>query len=187
MVTENKRGTRIPIRRDSTQEVNSEVDDIENSQDEIGGENFQPELSDDLATWRDAALRLKAEMHNYHKRQQRWAQDEVRREKERLLLAFIDILEHLEQSLLHLEATGPLYRGVKIAFDDMEKLLKHEGVQRIKALNTTFDPAFHEAVAVVPALDSQSEDLKVVEVVSPGYQIGERIIKPARVVVARKE
>ena len=187
MVINRKRNTRIPIQRISTQEESSQPDDIDNMHDEIKGENINADPSGDLATWRDAALRLKAEMHNYHKRQQQWAHDEVRREKEKLLLAFTDILEHLEQSVLHLDTSESVYRGVKIAYDDMRKLLKHEGVERIHALNATFDPAFHEAVAVVPALDSQSEELKVVEVASSGYTINSRVLKPAKVIVAKKE
>ncbi len=150
-----------------------------------------PELkrpeSDETVDWRDAALRLKAEMENYRKRQKRWAQDEIEREKARLLRRFLDVADNLEHALEYIEAADPAHQGVQMAYDSILSLLLREGVERVFALGRAFDHDRHEAVAVVPADEGQTEDMRVVEVMSPGYRYHDRILRPAKVVVAKRE
>ncbi len=136
--------------------------------------------------WRDTALRLKAEMENYRKRQKRWADDEVLREKERLLRQFLGIVDNLEAALEHLEAGDAVHQGVQVAYDAMLALLLREGVERIFAQGRPFDPTHHEAVAVVPAGADGRDDMHVVEVTSPGYMFAGRVLRPAKVVVAKR-
>ena len=66
----------------------------------------------------------------------------------------------------------------------MMKLLEREGVEQIEAKGQSFDPKWHEAVSAVPHKAVGVEPNTVVEVTQPGYRIGERLLRPARVVVA---
>ncbi|MGC9468208.1 MAG: nucleotide exchange factor GrpE [Anaerolineae bacterium] len=136
--------------------------------------------------WQDAAMRLKAEMENYRKRQKRWAEDEVEQEKARLLRKFLEVVDNLEYALNHLDPQDPAHQGVQLAYEGILSLLLREGVERIFAQGRPFDPNRHEAVAVVPASRGQIEDMRVVEVMSPGYQYGGRVLRPAKVVVAKQ-
>lgn len=146
----------------------------------------QPAARNEEIDWRDVALRLKAEMENYRKRQKRWADDEVLRDKERLLRHFLGILDDLEVALVHLDASNAVHQGVQVAYDGMLALLLREGVERIFAQGMPFDPMRHEAVAVVPARGADREEMRVVEVTSPGYLFADRVLRPAKVVVAKR-
>jgi molecular chaperone GrpE len=145
-----------------------------------------PEAGTDVGIdWRDAALRLKAEMENYRKRQRRWAEDEVKREKADLLLKFLEVIDNLEYALQHIDPQDPTHQGVRLAYDGLLNLMLREGVERIFAKNQLFDPHYHEAVAMVPAPRGRDNELRVVEVTSPGYRFDDRVLRPAKVVVAK--
>ena len=142
---------------------------------------------DSSVDWRDAALRMKAEMENYRKRQQRWAEDEVRREKADLLLKFLEVVDNLEAALQHINPQDPAHQGVRLAYDSLLKLLLREGVERIFAKGQLFDPNYHDAVATVPAERGRGDELRVVEVMSPGYRFNDRVLRAAKVVVAKPQ
>lgn len=144
-------------------------------------------LEEGSIDWRDRALRLHAEMDNFRKRQERRAQEEIRREKARLLERFLEVADDLEHALQHIAPGDPTHQGVQMAYDKILNLLLREGVARIFARGRQFDPHVHEAVEVVPADEDQREDLVVKEVLSPGYRFGEQVLRPAKVVVAKKE
>jgi molecular chaperone GrpE len=135
--------------------------------------------------WRDRALRMQAEMDNYRKRQQRLAQDEVEAERQRLLRAFLPLVDDLERGLAvpANDAMG-LRQGVELTHRAAVQMLRKEGVERVPAENRTFDPKWHEAVATAGRNGSSLEPNMVVQVLEPGYRLGERLLRPARVIVA---
>lgn len=135
--------------------------------------------------WKDRALRLQAEMQTYRQRQQRWAEEQVVEEKSALLLSFLEVVDNLEQALKHLSAGDPTHQGVQLAYDALLRMLMREGVERVFAQGRPFDPDVHEAVAVVPAPPRQREDMRVVEVTQPGYRYKDRVLRPAKVIVAK--
>ncbi|MGC9349209.1 MAG: nucleotide exchange factor GrpE [Anaerolineae bacterium] len=141
---------------------------------------------DQAVDWRDAAMRLKAEMDNYRRRQHRWAEASVEREKAELLRKFLEVIDNLEQALKHLDPQDPAHQGVQLAYDGILTLLIREGVERVFAQGRPFDPEIHEAVAVVSAPPDQRVDVRVVEEVSSGYRFKDRVLRPAKVVVAKR-
>ncbi len=194
-------GVRIPIRR-GDDELSLRADDAQAQETPQGepGEPVhvaaarrrpgraaeRPARDEAEVDWRDTALRLKAEMENFHKRQKRWADDEILREKERLLGQFLGIVDNLEVALAHLDAGDAVHQGVRVAYDAMLALLLREGVERVFAQGRPFDPGRHEAVAVVPAGADGRDDMHVVEVTSPGYMFAGHVLRPAKVVVAKR-
>jgi molecular chaperone GrpE len=186
MISRKNDGIEIPIRRtsNSVNKVHTGVDTMHSGDESI--EKKVLECEDNVAEWRDTALRLKADMENYRKRQQRWAHDEVQRERDRLLLEFVCVFDDMEKALLHLAPGSVTHKGVQIAFDNMQGLLDKQGVKRIKADNVPFDPSWHEAVAMIPGPDSQSEPLLITEVVKDGYMIDNRLLRPSQVVVSKR-
>ncbi len=135
--------------------------------------------------WRDRALRLQAEMDNYRRRQRRLAQDQVEEERERLLNAFLRIVDDLERAL---EApTGDaegLRQGVELTHRAALQLLGKEGVEQIQAKGQPFDPEWHEAIAAAHRNGSQVGPNTVVQVMESGYRLGDRLLRPAKVIVA---
>lgn len=145
------------------------------------GEDSQSELEE----WRDRALRLQADMDNYRRRQRRLAQDEIQAERERLLGRFLPVVDGLERALESpVEDAGSLRRGVELTHRVAMQMLQKEGVERIEASGRPFDPAWHEAVATVPRDGTKADLNTVVQVMEPGYRMGDRLLRPAKVVVA---
>jgi molecular chaperone GrpE len=135
--------------------------------------------------WRDRALRLQAEMENYRKRQQRFAQEQVKGEQERLLREILAIADNLDRTLSAAEKDTPIRRGVALTREQLLRLLKRYEVELVEALHKPFDPAWHEAVDVVSSAELGVRPGSVVQVVEPGYRRGERLLRPARVIVAQ--
>ena len=138
----------------------------------------------DLEMWRDRALRLQAEMENFRKRQQRLAEGRIAEERERLLRAFLADIDSLERALSADEVdVDSLKQGVSVTYQAAMRLLNQEGVESIAPAGRPFDPAWHEAMGSIPG-GSQVEPGTVVEVVQRGYRLGNRFLRPARVIVA---
>jgi molecular chaperone GrpE len=140
----------------------------------------------DLEWWRDRALRLQAEMENFRKRQQRLAEEQVRADRERVLRAFLKVADDLERALHAAEADPERLReGVRLIYQTLLNLLEKEGVRRVEAVGQPFDPNLHEAVTAVQGQDAEGSEPKVVEVIEPGYTLGDRLLRPAKVVVSK--
>jgi|YNPBryantNP2012_1023418.scaffolds.fasta_scaffold00051_8 molecular chaperone GrpE len=145
----------------------------------------EAETQETLEVWRERAIRLQAEMENFRKRQQRLADERIASEREKLLRAFLEIADDLERALNTDGADVQAIReGVKLTYQAMQHLIAREGAEPIRPVGEPFDPAWHEAVASVPHAQAQVEPDTVVEVVQTGYRIGERLLRPARVIVA---
>jgi molecular chaperone GrpE len=185
MIIKDKDGTRIPIHK--TKSPGTETDSVEERMLDVTETGVAlTECEEAVSDWRDTTLRLKADMENYRKRQQRWAQEQITHEKDKLLVDFINVLDDMEKAVAHLQPANAVHHGVKLAYDNMVKLLAKEGVVRIPAQNSAFDPTWHEAVAMTPTTDPGAHNLYVTEVVSNGYRIGDRLLRPARVIVGRR-
>jgi len=136
--------------------------------------------------WRERALRLQAEMDNYRRRQRRAAQEAARAEQERLLEDVLGVADNLERILAAGQPdSGAIRQGVALTRDELMRVLNKHDVERFEAQGSPFDPAWHEAVHVVPAGALGVKPGTVVEVVRSGYRRGERLLRPAQVVVAK--
>lgn len=138
----------------------------------------------DLEMWRDRALRLQAEMENFRKRQQRMSELRILEERERLLRAFLAVVDNLERALsADVGDVDSLKQGVSVTYQAAMRLLDQEGVESIAPAGRPFDPAWHEAMGSIPD-GRQVEPGTVIEVVQRGYRLGDRLLRPARVIVA---
>jgi molecular chaperone GrpE len=159
---------------------------------DVGGQDIEiqetivkPEAGEEsLDVWRDRALRLQAEIENFRKRQRRLAEQQIATEREQLLRAFTRVADDLERALDAQTGIEGLRQGVQVTYRNLMRLLNQEGVESIPAKGAWFDPALHEAVSTVSHLDAGVEPQRVVEVTERGYQIGDRLLRPARVIVA---
>jgi molecular chaperone GrpE len=131
----------------------------------------------------DRLLRLAADFENYKKRAARERQEYVAFANERLLKELLPILDDLERALdaaeQHEEAQ--LEDGVRLVYRALASLLERQGVQQIPT-DGKFDPHVHEALLAQPSEDAETG--AVIDVVQKGYKIGDRVVRPARVIVA---
>ena len=129
--------------------------------------------------------RLAAEFDNFRKRSARENAALTERANERLVKELIPILDDLGRAL---EAAaeheeGKLEDGVRLVHRSLSDLLAKQGLTEIEA-DGKFDPHVHEALLSQP---SQAEEGSVLEVVQKGYRLGDKVLRPARVVIAGPE
>ncbi|MGQ9598149.1 MAG: nucleotide exchange factor GrpE [Anaerolineae bacterium] len=145
----------------------------------------RPEVPASENGWRDQALRLQADMDNFRKRQQRLAQDRIEEERQRLLGLFLLVLDDLERALAAPSGDNEALRqGLQLTHRKALQLLHKEGVEPIEAQYQPFDPQWHEAVAMLSRDSQNVAPNTVVQVVESGYRLGDRLLRPAKVVVA---
>lgn len=142
-------------------------------------------LEEELETWRDRALRLQAELENFRKRQRRLAEDRIEANRVRLLRNFLMVADNIERALRAEGDQESLRDGVKMTHRSLKQILKQEGVEQIAAEGERFDPEWHEAVGTVPHQKAGVRRDTVVEVTQEGYVLNGRLLRPARVIVAR--
>lgn len=127
--------------------------------------------------------RVQADFENYRKRAVRDQERLVAHAHERLVRELLPILDDLERALgaaeKHEEAK--LIEGVKLVEKSLRSALRKEGLVEIET-DGAFDPHVHEALLTQPSADA--EPGSVLEVVQRGYRLGDRIVRPARVIVA---
>ena len=131
----------------------------------------------------DLLQRTKADFENYRKRAARDQERLVGHAHERLVRELLPVLDDLERTLeaaeRHEEAA--LVDGVRLVERSLRKALEKEGLTEIDT-DGRFDPHVHEAVLAKPADDA--EQGAVLEVMQRGYRLGDKVVRPARVIVA---
>ena len=140
----------------------------------------------ELEAARDSAIadlqRVAADFDNYRKRTARDQKALVARAHERLVKELLPVLDDLERALdaaaEHEEAK--LEEGVRLVHRELSHVLQKEGLIAVDT-EGTFDPHEHEALLTQP---SEAEEGAILEVIQKGYRLGDRVLRPARVVVS---
>jgi molecular chaperone GrpE len=129
--------------------------------------------------------RVAADFENYRKRVARDQESLVARAHERLVKELLPVLDDLERALAAAEEheEAKLEEGVRLVHQELQAALKREGLAEIET-NGRFDPHVHEALLSRP---SEAEEGSVLEVVQKGYKLGDRVVRPARVVIAAQQ
>jgi molecular chaperone GrpE len=139
-----------------------------------------------FAEARDKMLRAQAELDNYRKRARRELDDERKYAEINLLRDLLPVLDNITRAIDHAEKKADpaaLVEGVRMVAQQLETLLKRHHCLPIEAQGQSFDPALHEAVMQQPSPDQSANT--VVNVVQPGYQLYDRVVRPAQVIVSK--
>ena len=132
---------------------------------------------------KDSWLRSQAEFQNYRKRIERDNEMNYISMKGDIVKKVLPVLDDLERALQTRSADDPWANGIELVVRKFQNILESEGVKKIEAVGTEFDPNFHEAISHEPANGAKSGH--VIGVVQNGYMIGDRVIRPAMVRVAQ--
>lgn len=139
-------------------------------------------LADD---YYDQLLRLKAEFENFRRRTEREKQNHVMWGKEDILLKQVSILDVLEQALQSARTSTnveSIRKGLELITQEFVRMMGSEGITAVDPKGVKFDPQVHEALEYV---DSAEPDGTIVAVLQKGYTINGRVMRPARVQVAK--
>jgi len=134
----------------------------------------------------DLLLRKTAEFENYRKRVDRDRQNASEAAAADLLGELLPLLDDLERALTAetgSEGAEAYRRGVELIHRQLIELLRKRGVRPIEAVGTDFDPHYHQAV-VHQAVEGR-RDGEVIEEFRRGYMLGDRLLRPSMVKVAK--
>jgi molecular chaperone GrpE len=157
-------------------------DEVTDAPREEPREQPQPDRAEELARSEDRLKRALADLDNYRKRAGREVERRVEESRDRLLAEWLEVVDSIDRSLQM--APPAAQEGLRAVLGQMEAILARHGVHRIGEPGERFDPERHDAVAVHPGSDV--EQPTVVEVARAGYAIGDRVLRPAEVVVASR-
>jgi len=144
------------------------------------------ELRREKDALQDRLLRTAAEFDNYRKRIDRERRDQADAAVADAIAELLPIIENLERALEVPPGNDTeVYRkGVELIHLQMAELLRKRGVKPIRAVGADFDPRFHQAV--MHEVSSEHREGEVMDELSRGYMLGERLLRPAMVKVAKK-
>lgn len=134
---------------------------------------------------RDQLLRIAADFDNFRKRSRKEIEEVRRRTIEDTLREVLPVIDNLERAM---EATSEasdvkaVAEGVKMVLRGFDEVANRLGLKRVESVGRIFDPMIHDAMQQ-EATDEHPPGTIVAEVV-PGYQLGDRLLRPAMVVVA---
>jgi molecular chaperone GrpE len=136
-----------------------------------------------VAEYKDGWARSQADFLNYKKRIERDSELTYVTMKGDIVKKILPVLDDLERALQNRTAGDPWANGIELIARKLQNVIESEGIKRIEAEGTEFDPNFHEAISHEPADGVKSGF--VIGVVQNGYMLGDRVIRPALVRVAQ--
>ena len=147
----------------------------------------QPDPLEEVRRERDALqdrlLRTAAEFDNYRKRMDKERRDLAEYTAGEAIKDLLPIIDNLERALQASALDDPLRKGVELIHKQMLEILRRRGVTPIEALGADFDPNVHEAVTHEES--DRHREGEVMEELQRGYKVGDRLLRPAMVKVAK--
>lgn len=165
-------------------------------------------LKEELEEYKDNYLRALAELENYKKRARKEKEDLLKCANECFLIELLQVADNFDRCLESLKShkeknLDDFYKGVELIYNGLMQFLKQQGVNYFYACGETFNPKFHEAISAKETqarpvancnrsrpIDEQQPDtqarLVVVEEVSKGYMLNDKVLRPAKVIVSEK-
>ncbi len=126
--------------------------------------------------------RLKAEFYNYRKRMEQQYEKLKKLASERIIKELLPVIDNFERAIQHAKDDDPLKQGVIMVYRQLLDVLCKEGLKSIESVGKSFDPVFHEAVAIA---EGEEEGI-VLEEYERGYILNEKLLRPAKVKVSKK-
>jgi molecular chaperone GrpE len=155
--------------------------------EEFSGEEIE-RMAGQLVENRDKYVRLLADFDNFRRRAHKDRQDVIQFGHENLVKDLLSTVDNLDRAIEHAHQNdggdlASLLQGVELVQREFYAVLAQHEVHVIDALGSEFDPSLHEAMAQVQ--DESAPPNSVTEVLQKGYQLRDRLLRPARVVIAK--
>jgi len=176
----------------SDEVVDADVREIEDSIESSGTseeeslEEQVKRLQSEAEEYLDGWQRARAEFANFKKRTQRENEHARERIAGEIITHFLGVKDDIERALAKAPETDDFQEwtlGIELIHQKLQALFDAEGVELIDAEGERFDPTFHEAVSFEEN-DDYEEGL-IIDITQPGYKMGERVLRPAMVRVAK--
>ena len=175
------------IEESSSEQSSSEDEDVndEGTEDSRTDQDLIEELIREKDQFRSLAQRAQADLVNYRNRASQEIEESRRIVRFGVISKFLNVADDLERAIGNIpsDMDENWYEGITLVLRGLENSLTLEGVEKIDALGEPFDPHIHEALMHEERPDA--EDGMVIDVIQAGYKIKDKVLRPARVVVAQ--
>lgn len=183
--------TQEELKQDVTAEeaVKQADENLEEAQQQVENDldALLAQAQDEAAKNKDLALRLQADMENLRRRTRLDLEEAHKFALKKFVDALIPAMDSMEMGMdaaAKEEATKESIReGVEMTFKQMLDVLAEFNVERIDPKGEKFNPQDHEAMTMIPSPDHESQ--MIVDVIQKGYKLNDRLVRPARVIVAQ--
>ncbi|WP_370089025.1 nucleotide exchange factor GrpE [Ekhidna sp.] len=171
------------------QEVKDEEVSQKDGQEETEEESSEPSLEEQLGEAKDKYLRLYSEFENFRRRTSKEKLDLISTANKDLMSDLIPVLDDFERAMSASETSEDIKavrEGMQLIQNKFNKSLENRGLKKMEVKKgDEFDDEKHEAITQIPA--EKKLEGKVVDVVEPGYTLGETVVRFAKVVVGAKQ
>jgi len=194
---EDSKQSEIDSEKENATNTNSPEEDVQNeglesSVEESAPENFLKSKLDKVYGENEDIkakyLRALADLENLRKRSLKDREDAINRTKAQMLGDLLPVLDAFELGMIEAEKTEEsesLFAGFSMAVKQMESILQEYGLSKIDPTGNKFDPALHDAMGYEN--NDELEEGTVIRSIRKGYMIKDTLLRPASVMVARKE
>lgn len=165
------------------QEPVTEEDDEESAETAVSAEEYEV-LQEERDKLQDQLLRLQAEYDNFRKRTTKEKQADLKYKSQAIVTELLPVIDNFERGLqvdIEGEAAKGIVEGMEMIYRQLKKVLEDEGVKEIPTNGEQFDPNVHQAVMQVE--EDGYESNEIVETLQKGYQLKDKVIRPAMVKV----
>ena len=162
-------------------DINHDVDKQLDEPIDVADENQE------INELKDKLLRSRAELENFKKRHETEIEKALKFGVESLLVELVSVIDNLERAISSFskDSNQEDIEGIDLTLKSFESTLEKFNMRPINPLNENFNPEQHEAVGTVKQQDS--EENSVIEVLQRGWQLHNRTVRPARVIVVKNE
>jgi molecular chaperone GrpE len=170
-----------------------EIEELDTSEDLQLDDSVESEAEDEFtqlkveaAEYLDGWQRARAEFANYKKRVERESEEVRERIASEIILRYLNIMDDLERAIDNAPDEQDMLEwvsGIELIYQKFGALLEAEGVEPIETEGERFDPNLHEAISYEES--EEYEGGSIIAVTQSGYKLGDRIIRPAMVRVAK--
>lgn len=174
---------------DPSQEEETKAEKTEEQAGEEAAKNDEGESAEKAEEAEKAEseryMRLMAEFQNYKKRVAKEKSDIHAFANEKLIVSMLTVLDNFERALAADPAADPeaYAKGMELIFGQLKDLLKKEGLEEVECLGEEFDPEKHNAVMTEETEEFESGHVS--KVLQKGYRLGEKVVRPSMVTVAK--
>ena len=141
----------------------------------------------DLVEQKDKYLRLMAEFDNFKRRTAKERMELIQTAGKDVIVSLLDVLDDCDRAEKQLNTTDDIAvqkEGIQLVFNKIRTTMPAKGVTAMESIGKDFDAEFHEAITEVPVPDNKQKG-KVIDEVTKGYSLNEKIIRFAKVVVGK--
>ena len=194
---EDSKQSEIDSEKENATNTNSPEEDVQNEGLESSVEESAPEnilkskldkVYGENEDIKAKYLRALADLENLRKRSLKDREDAINRTKAQMLGDLLPVLDAFELGMIEAEKTEEsesLFAGFSMAVKQMESILQEYGLSKIDPTGNKFDPALHDAMGYEN--NDELEEGTVIRSIRKGYMIKDTLLRPASVMVARKE